>query len=100
MCFSKCPLTKNKELFEAIDARQQSIDILQLHGNVRVLTLLHEHIPTELSELCGSSVTKLYSKHGRLQHIDVFVHIYVARLLPFIHVTRKEPYAATITEMS
>ena len=39
MSFSKCPLTKNKELFEAIDARQQSIDILQLHGNVRVLTL-------------------------------------------------------------
>ena len=35
MCFSKCPLTKNKELFEAIDARQQSIDILQLHGNVK-----------------------------------------------------------------
>ena len=90
MCFSKFPLADNKELFEAIDARQQSIDILQLHGNVRVLTLPHEHIPAQLSELCDSSVTKLYSKHGRLQHIDVFVHIYVARLLLLINDTRKQ----------
>ena len=90
MCFNRCPLARNKELLEAIDARQQSIDILQLHGNVRILTLSHEHIPRELNELCDSSVTKLYSKNGRLQHIDVFVHIYIARLLLLIDNTRKQ----------
>ena len=52
----------------------------------------NEHIPRELSELCDSSVTKLYSKNGRLQHIDVFVHIYryVTRLLLLINYTRKQ----------
>ena len=90
ICFSNCPLAKSKELSQAIDARQQSIDILQLHGNVRILTLPHEHIPGELNKLCGSSVMKLYSKNGRLQHIDVFVHIYVARLLLLINDTRKQ----------
>ena len=54
MCFNRCPLAKNKEPFEAIDARHQSIDILQLHGNVRILTLPHEHIPRELNKLCDS----------------------------------------------
>ena len=88
MCSNKCPLAKNKELFETIDARQQSIDILQLHGKVRVLTFPQEHIPRELNELCDSSVTKLYSKNGRLRHIDVFVHMYVARLFLSIN----DPY--------
>ena len=45
ICFRNCPLAESKELSQAIDARQQSIDILQLHGNVRILTLPHEHIP-------------------------------------------------------
>jgi len=44
---------------------------LQLHGDVRILTLPYEHIPGELRELCDSSVTKMYSKNGHLQHIDV-----------------------------
>ena len=56
MCFIKCPLANDKELFEAIDARQKSIDILRLHGNVRILTLPYGHIPRELSELCDSSL--------------------------------------------
>ena len=71
MCFNKCPLAKDKELFEAIDARQQSIDILRPHDNVGIITLPYERIPRELAKLCDSSVTKLYSKNGRLQHIDV-----------------------------
>jgi len=44
----------------------------------------------ELRKLCNSSVTELYSKNGGLQHIDVFVHIYVARLLLLINDTRKQ----------
>ena len=51
---------------------------------------LPEHIPGELNKLCDSSVTKLYSENGGLRHIDVFVHIYVARLLPLINDTRKQ----------
>ena len=90
MCSRNCPLAKSKELTKAIAARQQSIDILQLHGNVRILTLPYEHIPGELNRLCDSSVMKLYSRNGRLQHIDVFVHIYVARLLLLINDTRKQ----------
>ena len=58
--------------------------------NVRILTLPYEHIPGELNKLFGYSVTKLYSKNGCLQHIDVFVHIYVARLLLLINDTRKQ----------
>ena len=80
MCFSKCCSAEDEELLEAIDARQQSIDILQLHGNARILTLPYVHIRGELRELCKCSVTKLHSKNRRLQHIDVFVHIYVTRL--------------------
>ena len=83
MCFSKCPLAEDKELLKAIDARQQSIDIMQPHGNVRILTLPYEHIPGELNKLCGCTAIKRYSKNGILRHMDVFGHIYVAReLLP------------------
>jgi len=41
----------------------------------------YEHIFGELKKLCDFSVTKLYSKNGSLRHIDVLIHIYVARLL-------------------
>ena len=86
-------MANDKELFEAIDARQQSIDIPQLHGNVRILTLPYEQVPRELNKLCDSSATKLYSKNGRLQYIDVFVHIYVARLFnnPRLSQVGKDP---------
>ena len=66
ICFRNCPLAKSKELSQAIAARQQSIDILQLRVNVRILTLPHEHIPGGLNKLCDSSVMKLYSKNGHL----------------------------------
>jgi len=49
-------------------ARQLFVDILQLYGNVRILTLPYQLIPEELWKLYDSSVTNLSSRRGRLQH--------------------------------
>ena len=45
-------------------------------------------MPEELSRLRNSSVASLCSTNGPLQHIEVFVHIYVAGLLLLVNDTR------------
>ena len=50
----------------------------------------------ELDKLCDSSVTKLYSRSGRLQHTGVFVHIYATASTHRRH-KKTTQHATTIT---
>ena len=64
-------------------------DVLNLHGFTALLTMPHGRIPAELNTLCQSSLTHVYSSHGRMQLIDVFVHVYISRFLINIEKKRK-----------
>ena len=88
-CTGACLSTLDGKLLNAAAERQKLIDVLQLHGDVALLTLPHSQIPDRLGKLCNSTIACLYSTHGRLQYIDVFIHLYIARLLMLIDDTRK-----------
>ena len=75
----KCHVDAKLELLLA--RRRLYSDTLNLHGHTALLTLHHTAIPGELKKLCGSSLTNLYSVHGQMQLLDVFIHVYIARFL-------------------
>ena len=56
------------------------MDILQLNGNVRLLTISYHLIPEELKTLCDSLVTNLYSRNDHLQHISGSHSVTVSRI--------------------
>ena len=72
-----------------MEHRNYLIDVLNIHGNVDLLLLPHNAIPDSLDHLCGSSIQNLYSRSGRLQYIDIFIHVYIAQFLKLIDPLRK-----------
>ena len=77
-----CPVDAKLELL--LTRRCLYSDTLNLHGHTALLTLHHTAIPGELKRLCKSSLTNLYSVHGQMQLLDVFIHVYMARFLMLI----------------
>jgi hypothetical protein len=86
-CSDTCALPSG--CLPVIERRQSFIDVLCVQGDVSLLLQPHHLIPDMLKRRCGSSVSELYSGRGRMQYIDVFVHIYLARLLSLIDPDRK-----------
>lgn len=90
-CSDTCALPSG--CLPIIERRQGFIDVLRVQGDVSLLLQPHHLIPDALKHRCGSSISELYSGKGRMQYIDVFVHIYLARLLSLIDPDRKLPPA-------
>jgi len=83
-CSDLCAV--NEGCIKILEHRNYLIDVLNIHGDVELLLLPSNAIPDSLNHLCDSSIQNLYSRSGRLQYIDIFIHVYryIAQFLKLI----------------